>query len=65
MKKRFPNLKTEKDVHQFWSRHSFTDHLDDVEEIDEKIQLDPALAYKIREPHQEKTDCFTVGTVAA
>lgn len=54
MKKKLPNLKTEEEVHRFWSGHSFTDYLSDAEEVDEKIQLNPELAYKIRERTKKK-----------
>src|SRR5882762_4155419 len=50
--KKLPKLKTDEEVDRFWSRHSLVDF--EHEEIDEKIQLDPELAHKIRERTKKK-----------
>jgi predicted DNA binding CopG/RHH family protein len=52
--KRIPELKTEEDVHRFWSTHSLTDYLDDTEAVDEVIELSPELARKIRERSRKR-----------
>jgi predicted DNA binding CopG/RHH family protein len=52
--KRIPELKTEEDVHRFWSTHSLTDYLDDTEAVDEVIELAPALARRIRERSRKR-----------
>ena len=54
MKKKLPRLKTEKEVHKFWSKHDLTDYLHEADELDEKIQLDPGLAHRIRERTKKK-----------
>jgi predicted DNA binding CopG/RHH family protein len=52
--KKLPRLRSERAVHNYWARHSLTEHLKDTEEIDEKIQLDPELARKIAERSKKK-----------
>jgi len=52
--KRLPVLKTEEDVHRFWSTHSLTDYLGDTEAVDEAIELDPDLARRIRERSRKR-----------
>jgi predicted DNA binding CopG/RHH family protein len=52
--KRIPELKTEEDVHRFWSTHSLTDYLDDTEAVDVVIELSPALAKKIQERSRKR-----------
>ena len=54
LKKRLPHLKTQTDVHEFWSRHSLSDYIQDIKEVDEKIQLNPELAQKIGERTKKK-----------
>lgn len=54
MKRKLSSLKTEREVHEFWSKHDLTDCLQDAEEVDEKIQLDPGLAHSIRERTKKK-----------
>ena len=54
MKKKMPSLKTEMEVHEFWSKHDLTEYLHEMEELDEKIQLDPGLAHRIRERTNKK-----------
>lgn len=53
-KKKLPRLKTEKEVHEFWSKHEAADYLHEAEELDEQIQLAPGLAHKIRERTKKK-----------
>lgn len=52
--RRIPVLKTEEEVHRFWSTHSLTDYLDDTEAVDEVIELSPELARKIRERSRKR-----------
>lgn len=54
MKRKLPQLKTETEAHEFWSKHNLTDYLHEAEEVDEKIQLDPGLAHRIRERTKKK-----------
>lgn len=54
MKTRLGRLKTEREVHQFWSRRDLAGRLHEMEEVDERIQLDPALAQRIRERTKKK-----------
>jgi predicted DNA binding CopG/RHH family protein len=54
MKKKLPSLRKEKEVHEFWSDHSLEEYLHDMEKVDEKIQLEPELAHKIRERTKKK-----------
>lgn len=52
--RRVPELKTEEDVHRFWSTHSLADYLDDTEAVDVVIRLAPALARRIRERSRKR-----------
>ena len=52
--KRIPELKTEAEVHRFWSTHSLTDYLGDTEAVDEVIALSPDLARKIQERSRKR-----------
>jgi predicted DNA binding CopG/RHH family protein len=52
--KRLPSLKTEEEVHRFWSTHSLTDYLGDTEAVDEVIELAPSLARRIRERSRKR-----------
>ena len=52
--KRIPELKTEAEVHRFWSTHSFADYHDDTEAVDEVIALSPGLARKILERSRKR-----------
>lgn len=58
MKKKLPRLRTEKEAHEFWAKHDLTDYLHEMEEVDEKIQLDPGMAQSIRERTKKKMICL-------
>ena len=46
--------KTERQVHDFWARHSLTSQLRDAQAVDEAIQLEPELAHRILERTRKK-----------
>ncbi len=54
MKKKLPHLKTEQEIHDFWSTHELADYIQDMEIVDEKIQMAPELARKIMERSKKK-----------
>jgi hypothetical protein len=54
-KKRLPHLRTEQEIHDFWSTHSVADYIHDMELVDEKIEFAPELARRIRERSKKTT----------
>lgn len=50
--KKMPKFKNEKKEHEFWSQNSLTNHLHEFEYAD--VQVDPKLAYRIRERSRKK-----------
>jgi len=52
--KKSTQLRRERAIDAYWSRHSLVNHLRHSEEIDEKIQLAPELARRIAERSKKK-----------
>ena len=48
-KKKLPDFKTSEEAAEFWDKHSLTDYIHELEEVDEVFVLSPALAKRIRE----------------
>lgn len=54
MKKRMPVLQTDEEIDEFWSKHDFSDYVDEFKFVPERMRLDPKLARKIRERAKKK-----------
>ena len=53
-KKKLPKFKTEEEEANFWDTHSFTDYLDEFEEVDDVFILAPSLAEKIKKRSEKR-----------
>ena len=51
---KIPEFKSEKEEAEFWATHDLTDHLDELEEIKEPIELDPKLKERISKRAQRR-----------
>ena len=55
MKRKIPHFKNLEDEARFWSTHSITNYLDNLEEVSDLFLLSPALIDKIKERATKKS----------
>lgn len=53
-KKTLPDFKSAEEEARYWDKHSVTEHLDELEEIDDLFILSPRLVETIRERTKKK-----------